>query len=453
MWMKISSLRLRLIIILSFASLLLWSVATLIAWLKAKDETDKVFDTQQILFAERLASSNLRQMLVQQNSGRINKSVKSPKHIRKKLLDDEALAFAIFTRDGEKLLSDGEHGDEIAFSPARGFSKQKIDDDLWRIFWLPAGNNGEVMIAVAQEFEYRKEVVSDIVFSQLWVWLTGLPILLALIIFVVTRELASVKRLQRKLNRRSPDDNSPITVPSLPTEIQPIVDSLNHFFDRTSNMLLRERRFTSDAAHELRSPLTALRVQTEIAQLAGNDVAMRNQALNNLTSGIDRASQLIEQLLTLSRLDSVVELDNLEPIQWQDLIESLLGERHFSAAKKQISLEFQQYGQPPLQQGQPLLVSLMLRNLIDNAIHYCPNGSKVTVSLYSDHLTISDNGDGVSEEALPKLGQRFYRPAGQNEKGSGLGLSIVTRIAELHHYSVKFRNIIPKGFESEIRFE
>jgi two-component system sensor histidine kinase QseC len=450
--MKAASLRLRLIIILSLSSLLLWGGASIIAWFKVKDETDKIFDAQQILFAQRLSSSNLRQILVQHHSNKFSNEIKMSRQFHKKMLDDDALAFAIFNRKGELLLSDGDNGDHIAFAPVIGFEKQKIDDDIWRIFWLPA-SKGEIFIAVGQELDYRNGIASDMVISQLWVWLAGLPVLLALIIFVVTRELASLKRLRQQLNQRSPDDNTPIKIQSLPSEIKPVIESLNHFFNRTSNMLSRERRFTSDAAHELRSPLTALRVQTEIAQLADDDIAMRNQALNNLTSGIDRATQLIEQLLTLSRLDSVVELDNLETIFWQDLIESLLGERYFAAHKKSIELEFVQHGTPPLQQGQPLLISLMLRNLIDNAIHYCPNGSRILLELYSDHLVVSDNGNGVEAEDLAKLGQRFYRPAGQNEKGSGLGLSIVNRIAELHHYKVKFSNCTPKGFQTEIRFE
>lgn len=449
--MKINSLRLRLIIILSLVSLLLWFGAGAIAWFKAKDETDKVFDAQQILFAQRLATSNLKQILMQQRGGRMADSFKPPRHIRQKVLDDDALAFAIFTRQGELILSDGQNGDHITFSPVKGFAKQRIDDDSWRIFWLP-GAGGDLMIAVGQELEYREDIVTDMVLSQLLVWLAGLPILLALIVFVVSRELAPLKRLRHQLQQRSPDDNTPLAIPQLPSEIQPLVDSLNQFFNRTSTMLLRERRFTSDAAHELRSPLTALRVQTEIAQLAGDDSEMRNQALNHLTGGIDRATQLIEQLLTLSRLDSVVELDNLETICWQDLIESLLGERYFAADKKQIELVFEQQAIPAPQLGQPLLISLMLRNLIDNAIHYCPPGSRVCVSLAADRIVVSDNGNGVAADDLEKLGQRFYRPAGQNEKGSGLGLSIVNRIAELHHYSIKYDNCVPHGFKSEIQF-
>lgn len=220
----------------------------------------------------------------------------------------------------------------------------------------------------------------------------------------------------------------------------PLVSSLNHFFERTSSLLLRERRFTSDAAHELRSPLAALKIQTEIAQMAGDDSVMRDNALANLTQGINRATQLIEQLLTLSRLDNLRQLEGVEPIEWQRLIESLIGELYFQAQKRQIELQFEPLAQPILQQGQPLLLSLLLRNLIENAMKYAEAGSTVRITLSQDRVVVADNGGGVAEADLDKLGQRFYRPAGQNEKGSGLGLSIVHRIAELHHYRVQIEN-------------
>ena len=203
---------------------------------------------------------------------------------------------------------------------------------------------------------------------------------------------------------------------------------------------MRERRFTSDAAHELRSPLAALRIQTEVAQLAGDDAHLREQALENLTKGIDRATQLIEQLLTLSRLDNLKELENLQEIHWEQLIPSLMGELYFHAEKHQITLAFEPVAAPPVKMGQPLLLALMLRNLIDNAIRYCPAGSQVKVRLEKNKILVEDNGVGVDEADLAKLGQRFYRPAGQNEKGSGLGLSIVRRIAELHHYQLHLYN-------------
>ncbi len=205
-------------------------------------------------------------------------------------------------------------------------------------------------------------------------------------------------------------------------------------------MLLRERRFTSDAAHELRSPLAALKIQTEIAQIAGDDAQLRDKALINLTQGIDRATQLIEQLLTLSRLDNLTALEGVETIQWEKLLPSVIGELYFHAQKRNMEIEFNHIATPKEQQGQPLLLSLMIRNVIDNAIKYCPEKTTITVSLDKDNIVIEDNGGGVEEADLAKLGQRFFRPAGQNEKGSGLGLSIVRRIAELHHYRIKLEN-------------
>lgn len=178
-----------------------------------------------------------------------------------------------------------------------------------------------------------------------------------------------------------------------------------------------------------------------MAQLASDDEQVLKQALNNLTQGIDRATQLVDQLLTLSRLDNLSQLEELQDIHWDKLIPSLVGELYFTAQKRKTELVFEQMGVPPTTQGQPLLLSLMLRNIVDNAIRYCPMGSVIKIILNENSIVIEDNGDGVNEEDLLKLGQRFYRPPGQNEKGSGLGLSIVYRIAELHHYRVGLENI------------
>ena len=368
-WHK-RSLRFRLIATLSLVSVLVWLISTAVAWFQVRKEVNQVFDAQQILFAERLASSDLRHLLTERH----NPQPRRP--FKKHRFDDDALAFAIFTTDGNIVLSDGENGENFIYAPKKGFSLSKIreDDDDWRIFWLPVAGG-----------------------------------------------------------RLLPTDN-------LPTEILPLIKNLNQFFDRTSATLLRERRFTSDAAHELRSPLAALRIQTEVAQLAGDDAHLREQALENLTKGIDRATQLIEQLLTLSRLDNLKELENLQEIHWEQLIPSLMGELYFHAEKHQITLAFEPITVPPVKRGQPLLLALMLRNLIDNAIRYCPAGSQVKVRLEKNKILVEDNGGGVDEANLAKLGQRFYRPAGQNEKGSGLGLSIVRRIAELHHYQLNLSN-------------
>ena len=318
------------------------------------------------------------------------------------------------------------------------------DDDEWRIFWQPVAN-GDLIIAVGQELEYREELINEMIFGQMWIWFASLPILIIVLTWLIHKELQPIKRLSQEVQSRKSGDVSLLNTQSLPLEILPLVQNLNQFFDRTSAMLQRERRFTSDAAHELRSPLAALRIQTEVAQLADDNAQLREQALSHLTQGIDRASQLIEQLLTLSKLDNLQELKEIQPLDWESIIQSLIAERYFVAEKRQISLAFEKEAEPKAKQGQPLLISLMIRNLIDNAIKYCPEGANISVKMTACQIIVEDNGGGVEPDDLKKLGQRFYRPAGQNEKGSGLGLSIVMRIAELHGLKVRLENVMKKN--------
>lgn len=437
---KNTSLRFRLMLVISCTAVFIWLISTAVAWVQVRSEVNKVFDAQQILFAQRLASSDLRTLLMERKPQRTFNGEHHRKGFKKAKFDDDALAFAIFTSQGEMVLSDGNHGESFPFKKVSGFSKSRLnheDDDEWRIFWLPIGER--FVVAVGQELDYREDLTQGMVFSQMWIWFASLPLLLGLIVWVIKRELQTLQRVGEQVQQRTPEDNSPLST-DVPKEILPLVTSLNQFFDKTSSMLLRERRFTSDAAHELRSPLAALKIQTEIAQLAGDDSTLRDKALGNLTQGINRATQLIEQLLTLSRLDNLTELEGVEDIHWDKLIPSLVGELYFQAQKRDMEIEFEQKGTPNIRQGQPLLLSLMLRNLIDNAIKYCQPNSVIRVTLEQHRIIVEDNGGGVDDADLVKLGQRFYRPAGQNEKGSGLGLSIVRRIAELHHYQIQIEN-------------
>ncbi|KAE9542242.1 two-component system sensor histidine kinase QseC [Ursidibacter maritimus] len=437
---KNASLRLRLIIVISLTASFIWLISTVVAWLQVRKEVNQVFDAQQILFAQRLASSDLRAMLIERPHPKEKYHKKGGFRAD---FDDDALAFAVFTSQGDMLLSDGRNGDNFLYSREQGFTRSHLssDDDEWRIFWLPIGD-GKLVIAVGQELDYREDLILKMVFGQMWIWFASLPLLIALVIWLISRELRTLKQVSEQVRQRTPEDQAVISTENLPKEILPLVNNLNHFFSKTSTMLLRERRFTSDAAHELRSPLAALKIQTEIAQLAGDDSELREKALDNLTKGINRATQLIEQLLTLSRLDNLQALEGVEDIHWEKLLPSLIGELYFHAEKRQMELQFEQLATPMLKQGQPLLLSLMVRNLIDNAIKYCPESTIIRVTLAKHKLIIADNGGGVDSTDLAKLGQRFYRPAGQNEKGSGLGLSIVHRIAELHQYQVNLENSV-----------
>jgi two-component system sensor histidine kinase QseC len=276
--------------------------------------------------------------------------------------------------------------------------------------------------------------------------------MLIVFLWLLTRALKPLRDVAKQLRQRKPDELSPVMVPTIPSEAKPILDSLNGLFDKINHMFVRERQFTSDAAHELRSPLAALKVQTEVVQIAGSDEAIRQHAVANLSEGIDRATRLVDQLLTLSRLESSNQLDDVSEVSWQELIEQAVRESELEARQNQVTLKISIVETPPPFKGQKLLLSVLLRNLLHNAIRYGKAAGKVEVNLYRHHLEVKDDGDGVSSEVLARLGERFYRPPGQEKTGSGLGLSIVKRVAQLHHLHVTFNNVTEGGFCVTVRW-
>jgi two-component system sensor histidine kinase QseC len=442
------SLRLRLTLLFILLTLVAWSCASFIAWQQTTHKLNKLFDTQQMLFAKRLSVMDFNELRV------ASPQLRTKKKIKHGHLDDDALAFAIFTTDGRMVLNDGDNGQDIPYHYRReGFDDGRInnDDDEWRFLWITTADE-KYRIAVGQEWDYRQEMALDIVTSQLAPWLVALPLMVLLLILLLSRELAPLKKLTRTLRSRTPDSDEQLSAEGVPGEVRPLVEALNQLFTRSHDMMMRERRFTSDAAHELRSPLTALKVQTEVAQLSMDDPQSREKALSQLHAGIDRATRLVEQLLTLSRLDSLAELDDVEQIRLADLLQSSVMDIYHPAQQAGIELRLHVNASDVTRKGQALLLSLLVRNLLDNAVRYSPRGSTVDVTLNAHDFTVRDNGPGISADALARIGERFYRPPGQDEPGSGLGLSIVQRIAALHQMTVVFSNAPDGGFVARINW-
>lgn len=440
------SLKLRLTLLFLALSLTAWFAASLVAWQQTRDTLDKLFDTQQMLFAKRLLTMDLDEIRAPE---RMREVPKKAKHGR---LDDDALAFAIYTPDGRMVLNDGENGRDIPYHYRRdGFDNGQLNDDNdeWRFLWLTAPD-GKYRVVVAQEHEYRQEMALDVVRSQFTPWLVALPIMLLVLIVLLSRELRPLKKLSQTLRARTPDATDRLATQGVPIEVRPVVDALNQLFARTQAMMARERRFTSDAAHELRSPLTALKVQTEVAQLSLDDPQAQAKALTQLHAGIDRASRLVEQLLTLSRLDSLESLDDVEPLNMADLLQSVVMDSYHPAQQAGIEIRLNILDPQVTRTGQQLLLSLLVRNLLDNAVRYSPRGSRVEVTLDTHSVIVRDNGPGIAPDALTRIGERFYRPPGQDQTGSGLGLSIVKRIAALHRMTVTLGNGQHGGFEARI---
>ena len=250
------SLKLRLTLLFLVLSLTAWFAASLVAWQQTTHKLDKLFDTQQMLFAKRLLTMELDELHA---PARMREVPKKAKHGH---LDDDALAFAIYASDGTMILNDGENGRDIPYHYRRdGFDDGRLqdDNDEWRFLWLTSPD-GKYRVVVGQEWEYRQDMALDVVSSQLTPWLVALPVMLLLLIVLLSRELKPLKKLAQTLRARSPDATDALPTQGVPAEVRPLLDSLNHLFARTQEMMTRERRFTSDAAHELRSPLAALDV-------------------------------------------------------------------------------------------------------------------------------------------------------------------------------------------------
>ncbi|WP_434778395.1 quorum sensing histidine kinase QseC [Neisseria sp. Ec49-e6-T10] len=448
--MRKLSLRLRLIVLISTMILFTWLVASSIAFFQTRQSLREVFDGEQLLFAKHLASPNLHKLLDNQDTYQLPK-IKS-KYIKSLELDDDALSYAVFSTEGKMLLNDGDNGRKINFSDQvlslKGHSYLE-DTKKWRVLWL-LSEDRQFIVAVAQKRDYRDEIAWDILVDQMIPWVVMLPILILIIIMMISYEFLPFKKLANTLKDRRPDEDSLITELKTPKEVEPFVQALNALFIRIHEMLVRERRFISDAAHELRTPLAALKIQAEVALLAHDDQNMREKALNNLILGVDRATRLVDQMLILSRLDSLSDLAEIQEVNWSDLIEMGIHDVAHSAEQKQVQIVVNKIVEPMKIKGHTLLLSILVRNLLENAIKYNQNPeAKITITLDQTSLIIEDNGVGVSQEILNRLGERFFRPTGQNqnESGSGLGLSIVKQIAQLHGFQITFLSNQPIGFK------
>ena len=349
--------------------------------------------------------------------------------------------FAIWDKHGTLLLAD-RYGREIPFQTASGFHNNRAawQGNAWRYLYLHDEHSGRT-VAVSQRWKERLSTLTNALWVQLALTFLSLPLLLWLIARGIRRGLMPLDLLAGELGARNAQSLQPVSE-KVPAETLPLVQSLNALLARVAESLAREQRFTADAAHELRSPLAALKVQAEVLAMS-SDEAEQQHHLANIHESIDRANRLTEQLLTLARLDPIQALPDAQPIDWQHTAHQALQSVNLQAREKRVQLKLEcacGFGQVFPPQGNEMLLQLMLRNLLDNAIRYSPPNSHVTLTLAANGLTVCDRGSGIAAEHLPRIRERFYRPPGQSQQGSGLGLSIVERIADLHGLRLDLAN-------------
>lgn len=437
--MKKLSMRLRLILFFTIISCVVWSCAGVLAWFETKENIDEFFDTYQIAMARQLAGTDW---------SRINQNTQK---ITDKLLDDiqgadeedESIGFAVFDTGGHRIFHDDENGKLFAYQETYGsFIKQKVSGENWRLLWIKS-TDGKFRIAVGQELEYREDVAWDMLEEFMTPWAIGLLVLLLAVILLIELEFKSLQRLASDIALRKADNLSPINDENTPPEVKPLTGALNNLLEKVNLLVQRERRFISDAAHELRTPLTALKIQLDVAKLSADDSPARETALNKLEQGINRAVRLVEQLLALSRLETSLQtsIAGSEHIDWKLICEQLVNEYKTDISTKNITIKINTVGNGAFSTGNSTLAELMVRNLFDNAIKYSPEKATISVNIGTNYVEVCNSGINISKSDLNKLGQRFFRIAGQNEKGNGIGLSIVKCIADFYKCNLSFNNI------------
>ena len=312
---------------------------------------------------------------------------------------------------------------------ALGFHDVRFDNQPWRVF-VAQGAARDVRVYVGEQAGSRQSILLAVLRSTLWPMALGLPLLGLAVWWAVRRGTAPLRDLGATLAARNPHTLAPVQVPDAPAEMLPMVDALNRLFERIAGMVTAERRFTADAAHELRTPIAAIRAQAQVA-LAEADPGERAHALRATLAGCDRATRLVEQLLTLSRVESGAAPAST-PVDLGALAQRVVAELAPRAIAQGQTLGLDAAPGCTVQ-GNETLLAVLLRNLVDNALRYSPAGAEVRVAVATDagrlHLQVDDSGPGLEPADLPHLGERFFRVLGSGQDGSGLGWSIVRRIA------------------------
>jgi two-component system sensor histidine kinase QseC len=437
------SIRVRLLLVTLAGITVVWSVALALSYARAADEVGEWDDARLVQLATMLAKLDAADLAMLAKDG-VETRTEYP---RRGATDDAADTdkqprrawFVVEDRHGAIVASPpfavsgigigigigaGDSGGRAAPRPVT------MAGVPWRAYAFHDAANGRT-VRVFEPANERSDLVSGVAWRIARPVLLSLPVIALLLGISVSRSLAPISALSAAVSMRDANRLDPIDARRAPKEVRPLVEAINHLLGRLHRSLQRERAFTADAAHELKTPLAAIKVQAQVA-LAADDVALQRIAMQRVVHGVDRSTHLVKQLLVLARLDESEAL----PVRRMSLaraVRAALDAHRDGAAAKGIGLALIGEAAPEIL-ADPTLVSVLLANLIDNAIKYGRSGGTVELVLEEDArraaLTVRDDGPGVSGEDRSRLTDRFFRVVGSRASGSGLGLSIVARIAQ-----------------------
>ena len=343
----------------------------------------------------------------------------------------------IWDRDGV-LVYWSRPGADFPVPAAEGYSNVTQNGRQWRVYTHVEGTHA---LQVAHAMDERQKIATEVALRTLLPLAALIPLLGVLIWYAVGAGLAPLDRMSRAVAKRRPDAMAPLAQNKVPLELKPLAESLNALLARLDEALSAQRRFTADAAHELRTPLAALKLQVGLVRRAHDDT-QRASALAELESGVDRASHLVDQLLTMARLEPESPERRSEPVDLAVLAKDAIVARAPLAGDKRIDLGHTGAASA-IVQGDPAMLSMLLGNLLDNALRYTPVQGRIDVATETQdggtRLSVIDTGPGIPPAERDRVFERFYRGAAQEAgsgTGSGLGLSIVRRIAAAHGATV-----------------
>ena len=367
-------------------------------------------------------------------------------------LADEQLDFVVqvWTADGRIIYPPRLRADLPTQAPL-GLADITVQGRTWRSFSVVSRNR---VIQVAQPLQIRRRLAAGAALRSVAPLLFIAPAMALVLWWLAASSLAPLRRLADGVRARDEQSLQPLPSDGLPTEVAPLVNALNSLLQRLGDALGAQRAFVADAAHELRSPLTALKLQMQLLRRAPDDAA-RASAVEALNAGIDRAARLVEQLLALARTEPGAPSPEHAPLDLAEVVRTALADTVPFAVSRGTAIELLADAAVPVR-GDATTLAVLTRNLADNAVRYVPPGARVQLRVFADGgepvLQVDDAGPGIAAPERARVFDRFYRQASGGEAGSGLGLAIVRSVAERHGATVALAESPLGGLRVTVRF-
>jgi two-component system sensor histidine kinase QseC len=435
---KTRSIRSRLLVLIFSLLIALWAIVLAFQWYRTHVEINGVYDDQLVRIA-RLVSVVALHEQEEHDMEDMEYDLQLHGH-------EYPVIFQVWSRDW-KLLVRGPGSPRHPISEMRddGFSDVVIDGEKWRVYGITFP--GQVyLVQVAHNHAERDALILDFVISTVQPMFLVLP-LLGLVWFGIVKGLAPLEWVARQVSSRDSANLDPMPIEQVPAEVSVLVNEINAVFFRLDEALKRYSRFTSNAAHELRTPLAGAITQAYIALNAQTEEE-RFRSLNHVITGLRNLHRMVEQMLTLARIDPLQLRDTFVPLNLNDVAIDVLSDLYPKAAENEIELELEAQANVGLQ-GDRELLSVLLRNLVENAMRAVAQAGKVTVSILPVDglvcMSVVDTGPGIPAAEQSAVFDRFHRVSGTPGPGSGLGLSIVKAVAEAHAATIELTSPAADG--------